>query len=713
MTTFLSLLLLLSVQSHARERVVPVAESGTPAWARQGSVVFKESAGEGVFYGVGVVQGIRNRALAVTAADDRARAEVAKLASAYIAKLAESQGGSAESLKVAVKRAVSEAIITDHWKDSSDGALYSLCKLDLRTLKRNLPDEAGADRAFDNMNLARVSADAPAVVCEPAYLAESARRMRELDRARKASIAKDGTFLWDDSFKPLRGVETYCRGLDAVGALASLALKDAFAARVGQPPVVPPKLVQGKYESRALFDARVEKARSEYDALHKAYQEKAEQARAIVERDKPQWLARAFLSVFGAPRIENTYYDANDGLFSLRVGGEGELAGGTSFFLVLNDTVPNEKASEFDSRLKGADIGIRFTVQGARLDILGADLVIKGKTYAALPAAGAEAAQPAVADFAAPSGAAAAPELAVQYAQSPEIQAKVQQLEALRSQKAKKEELARLERQIAQMSGEGAPEKALSSDVDEPGFHRPQRPEDYALVAGVETYQQNLPKADFAERDATAVKKYLMALGVPEQNVILLTGAQATKSALQGYLEEWLPKNVKPDTRLYFYYSGHGAPDTKDGSAYLVPWDGNPALLKSTAYPLKRLYAGLAQLKAKEVFIAMDACFSGAGGRSVLARGARPLVNVQEEAEDLGENLTLFAAAKGDEITGGLEEQGHGLFTYYFLKGLRSGAKDAEGLFEFLKPKVSQGARRQNREQDPVFKGANISFQSK
>ena len=31
-------------------------------------------------------------------------------------------------------------------------------------------------------------------------------------------------------------------------------------------------------------------------------------------------------------------------------------------------------------------------------------------------------------------------------------------------------------------------------------------------------------------------------------------------------------------------------------------------------------------LKAKEVIVAMDACFSGAGGRSVLAKGARPLV---------------------------------------------------------------------------------------
>jgi uncharacterized caspase-like protein len=73
------------------------------------------------------------------------------------------------------------------------------------------------------------------------------------------------------------------------------------------------------------------------------------------------------------------------------------------------------------------------------------------------------------------------------------------------------------------------------------------------------------------------------------------------------------------------------------------------------------------------------------------------------------ERLTVFAAAEGDQITSTLEEQGHGTFTYYFLKGIGGDAKNtagavtAKGLYSYLKPKVQDAARRQNRNQDPVL----------
>jgi uncharacterized caspase-like protein len=209
-------------------------------------------------------------------------------------------------------------------------------------------------------------------------------------------------------------------------------------------------------------------------------------------------------------------------------------------------------------------------------------------------------------------------------------------------------------------------------------------------------------------RDAKAVRKHLEALGWPARNIVSLNGQGATKSKLQSYLQEWLPLNVNQNSTLFVYYSGHGAPDPKSGDAYLVPWDGDPKFLKSTAYPLKQLYSELASLKAKRVIVVLDACFSGAGGRSVLAKGARPL------ADDLpkSDNLTVIAAAGGDEITGTLDAEGHGVFTYYLLKGLSGAAKDAhgdvtaKGLFEYLKPRVEDEARRENREQVPTFNGA-------
>ncbi len=246
---------------------------------------------------------------------------------------------------------------------------------------------------------------------------------------------------------------------------------------------------------------------------------------------------------------------------------------------------------------------------------------------------------------------------------------------------------------------------AVSSDVDAPKSRGAQRPDDFALVIGVEEYQ-SLPKADYGVRDAKTVRKHLEAIGFPARNIVSLEGQAATGSALKSYLEEWLPLNVKPASTLFVYYSGHGAPDPANGEAYLVPWDGNPSFLKSSAYPLKKLYSDLSKTKAKRVLVALDACFSGAGGRSVLAKGARPLV---AKTADLsaGGKVTVLAAASGEQITGSLDEQGHGMFTYFLLKGMAEGKRSAKELHDYLAPRVEDEARRQNRQQTPALIGAD------
>ncbi len=237
------------------------------------------------------------------------------------------------------------------------------------------------------------------------------------------------------------------------------------------------------------------------------------------------------------------------------------------------------------------------------------------------------------------------------------------------------------------------------SDVDEPKYREAESPDDLALVVGVENYSK-LPGAPFAERDARAVAKHLAALGYPPRKIVQLIGKEATGTTLKGYLEEWLPRNVQPHSRVFFYFSGHGAPDPKTGEAYLVPWDGDPMLLKSTAYPLKELYGELSRLKAKEVIVAVDSCYSGAGGRSVLAKGARPLVAAQAGAA-LPPNLLVLAATQGAQISTSAAEKGHGLFTYHFLKALKDGKKDVVEIFQHISPLVEDDAKALNVSQTP------------
>ena len=75
----------------------------------------------------------------------------------------------------------------------------------------------------------------------------------------------------------------------------------------------------------------------------------------------------------------------------------------------------------------------------------------------------------------------------------------------------------------------------------------------------------------------------------------------------------------------------------------------------------------------------------------------------------LGGKLVVFAASGPDQISGTLEAQGHGTFTYYFLKGLNGDASSSASpghvtvgsLYGYLSRKVNAAAHRQEREQNP------------
>ncbi len=280
-----------------------------------------------------------------------------------------------------------------------------------------------------------------------------------------------------------------------------------------------------------------------------------------------------------------------------------------------------------------------------------------------------------------------------------------------------KAELAQMMKEAAAETAKAAPAPTApavpaavvyKSDVDAPAYKVSENPDAYALVIGVEKYN-TLPDARFAERDAKAMNAHLLAMGYPQRNIVLLTGTQATRTGLAKNLEAWLPNNVTERSTVLFYFSGHGAPDAKTSQAYLVPMDGDPQYLEETAYPIKRLYAKLAALKAKRVLVALDSCFSGAGGRSVLASGTRPLVAKMDLGPGEGKVVSL-SASSSDEITGALEDQGHGLFTYNLLKALTetAGRGTVSEVYAALKPRVQDEARRQNRAQTPQVFGQSL-----
>ena len=74
-----------------------------------------------------------------------------------------------------------------------------------------------------------------------------------------------------------------------------------------------------------------------------------------------------------------------------------------------------------------------------------------------------------------------------------------------------------------------------------------------------------------------------------------------------------------------------------------------------------------------------------------------------------GGKTMVLAASAGDQISSAYMEKGHGLLTYFFLKGLRGdgdlnkdGIVEMAELYEYVKPNVQAVARKQyNNEQTP------------
>jgi len=256
-----------------------------------------------------------------------------------------------------------------------------------------------------------------------------------------------------------------------------------------------------------------------------------------------------------------------------------------------------------------------------------------------------------------------------------------------------------------------------ASEVDQLPANRVRpNPNAYALVVGIEQYRQGLPSADFSVHDAEIVDKYLTGvLGYPQENVVKLLNDRATKTDLEKYVESWLPNRVGKDDTVFLYFSGHGAPDPQTGDAYLIPYDGDPAFVEKTGYPLKRFYDSLGKLPAKQVVVMLDSCFSGAGGRSVVAKGMRPMfISVENPVLATSGKMVVLTASAGNQVSSTYLTKGHGLLTYFFLKGLKGegdrnndGGIDLAELFAYIKSQVENVARREfNNEQTPQLLGS-------
>ena len=174
-------------------------------------------------------------------------------------------------------------------------------------------------------------------------------------------------------------------------------------------------------------------------------------------------------------------------------------------------------------------------------------------------------------------------------------------------------------------------------------------------------------------------------------------------------IDEWLPAQAKPDDRVLIYFAGHGF--LVAGKGYLAPTDFDPANALTTGYPMDELGSVIgSRIQAKSKILFTDACHSGA-----MSPADTEALNSKLGA--LQTNLFSLTASRASERSFESPdfEGGHGVFTYYVVKGMEGeadtshdGIVTADELSEYVHTQVRQQT---NGEQNPTSDRTNFDPQ--
>ncbi len=243
----------------------------------------------------------------------------------------------------------------------------------------------------------------------------------------------------------------------------------------------------------------------------------------------------------------------------------------------------------------------------------------------------------------------------------------------------------------------------------------------YAIIVGVSDYKHIQP-LQYASKDAETFKRLLNTVGnVPDDHIRIYLDSNTSKAAITYTWSEWLSKRkIKKGDRIFFYLSGHG--DAYQGEQFFFTQEAD-LILGADKYDADG-HVNLTELKRKlinqyvagygaEVFLIIDACRTKELGNSDSIRNMQQRFNAGNSYDRLSGFVTLYATKDGSVAYesskfGG----GHGLFTFYLIKGSMGDAdiepKDGIITLHEISRYVEDSVKRKAKEtfngvQRPVF----------
>lgn len=230
--------------------------------------------------------------------------------------------------------------------------------------------------------------------------------------------------------------------------------------------------------------------------------------------------------------------------------------------------------------------------------------------------------------------------------------------------------------------------------------------EKFAVVIGVSRYanrSSQLPDLEFAARDAHAFREFLTQAnggGFQPANIRFLVDERATLKNIRTALFTFLTR-PKAEDLVVIYYAGHGLPDPNDPrQLYLLAHDSEFQNMGGTALLMSDFQDVFGRiLKSKRVITFADACHSEgiSGGIPGAGNDLNNLINQYlARISGLGRRAVITASDIGElSYESARWGSGHGVFTYYLLKGLKGeadlnsdGTVVAGELFQYVQREV-------------------------
>ena len=263
---------------------------------------------------------------------------------------------------------------------------------------------------------------------------------------------------------------------------------------------------------------------------------------------------------------------------------------------------------------------------------------------------------------------------------------------------------AELARELSEELGAGV--RARLSDA---AFHRALSRR-FALVVGVSSFRDyRIRNLRYARADAEAFHRHLVrAMGFLEHDTRLVLDGMATSASIRSAIAELRSRDIRKGDEVVVYFAGYGG--VEEGETFLLPADASIDRLPESSIPLAEIAALPATLAPARVTLVLDAPFvERFEGRTSPDPIPHALAETLEPALDGTDGEVLAAAEIGDACIE-LGELGHGLFTYYLLRGMQgAGDDDRDGRITwreataFAHRMVTQHAQIEGQVQRPGF----------